>query len=679
MFVNAKATQLVALCLVVVSYYFAREPQISSTEKRELASRFAFQRHEISTQGFESGGLRTTRKVHPSLERIKSWISATGAAATLADLDQDGIENDLLLVDTRINQIIIQPCPGTEDRFPAFTLNADPLPYNEEKMSPTGSIVGDFNEDGLVDVLVYYWGRTPIIFLRRELSLSSGPSFEPTELLPPEPGLEPERWFTHAATQADIDGDGHLDLIVGNFFQDGADILNEHGTGVATVMHAGKSKAKNGGGAKLFIWRSSPSDSTPTPQFRNASDVLEQICGKGWVLAAGAVDLDFDGLPEIYLAHDFGPDRLLHNRSTPGQPAFALCEGVRNWTTPKSFVLGKDSFKGMGMGFGDVNGDGFFDIYVSNIADEWALQESHFLWASTGQTTDFQQGIAPYIQSSESYGLSRSGWGWDSRLIDFDNDGQLDAVQATGFAKGQAPADPSKLSLIDQLLFRLGFLDHGINRWPELQALGTTNDRMIHDPRFWPKFQPPTADLSGYNTNPFFARTASGRFVNIASELGIDDAFNTRGIAVADVNADGRLDFVYANQWAPSVLLENQSSQANGFLGLHVFVPLDDQTPFSVQKGPPQKITSARRAIGTIARLHLPDGKVRVAHADGGSGHSGHGSQSIHFGLGSNTDQEFEVELQWRASDGTFQTETIQVAPGWNTVVLGATRKGGVL
>ena len=97
MFVNAKATQVVALCLVFVSYYFAREPEISSTEKRELAARFAFQRHEISTQGFESGGLRTTRKVHPSLERIKSWISATGAAATLADLDQDGIENDLLL------------------------------------------------------------------------------------------------------------------------------------------------------------------------------------------------------------------------------------------------------------------------------------------------------------------------------------------------------------------------------------------------------------------------------------------------------------------------------------------------------------------------------------------------------------------------------------------------------
>ena len=54
--------------------------------------------------------------------------------------------------------------------------------------------------------------------------------------------------------------------------------------------------------------------------------------------------------------------------------------------------------------------------------------------------------------------LARSGWGWDCRLADFDNDGLLEAVQAVGFIKGK------------------------VNRWPELQALGTSNDRLIHDP-----------------------------------------------------------------------------------------------------------------------------------------------------------------------------------------------------
>ena len=75
-------------------------------------------------------------------------------------------------------------------------------------------------------------------------------------------------------------------------------------------------------------------------------------------------------------------------------------------------------------------------------------------------------------RAAEALGLSRSGWGWDCRLADFDNDGVLEAVQAVGFIRGK------------------------INRWPELQSLGTSNSRMVHDPRFWPNFKP-GADLSG--------------------------------------------------------------------------------------------------------------------------------------------------------------------------------------
>jgi hypothetical protein len=89
-------------------------------------------------------------------------------------------------------------------------------------------------------------------------------------------------------------------------------------------------------------------------------------------------------MPEIYIGNDFGPDRLLHNESTPGHLKFRLLEGKRHFTDPKSFVLGHDSFKGMGCDFGDLNQDGLLDIYVSNIADKFALAESHFLWQSTG-------------------------------------------------------------------------------------------------------------------------------------------------------------------------------------------------------------------------------------------------------------------------------------------------------
>ncbi len=109
------------------------------------------------------------------------------------------------------------------------------------------------------------------------------------------------------------------------------------------------------------------------------------------------------------------------------------------------------------------------------------LQESHFLWLSTGDKDAMQHGKAPYVQASERMGVSRSGWGWDARMADFDNDGKLEIVQATGFVRGK------------------------INRWPELQSLGTSNDSLIHDPRLWPSFKPGD-DVSGGNETAFFVQ-----------------------------------------------------------------------------------------------------------------------------------------------------------------------------
>ena len=97
------------------------------------------------------------------------------------------------------------------------------------------------------------------------------------------------------------------------------------------------------------------------------------------------------------------------------------------------------------------------------------------------------------------------------------NDGQNEALQATGFVKGE------------------------VDRWAELQELAMGNDELLANLEVWPSFQPGD-DLSGYEVNPLFATDKSGFFHDISGIAGTDHKQVTRGIATSDFDMDGDLD-----------------------------------------------------------------------------------------------------------------------------------------
>jgi hypothetical protein len=637
-----QSARVVALVVIGILYALARVPSVAEAERARLADRFRFERQGLLE--LPGAAARTVRQVHPALRHISAWISSVGAGVALNDLDGDGLPNDVAYVDTRTDQVIVAPVPGTGRRFPPFELEPSPLRYDSSTMAPMGCLPGDFNEDGRLDVVVYYWGRTPVAFLRTDGPVLSKKGYVPRELVPGG-----ERWFSNAATQADVDGDGHIDLIFGQYFPDDSHILDATAVGTSPMQDS-MSRAYNGGRKRLLLSAGGTCGSEPTVSFHEAKGVFPEEVDLGWTLALGAADLDGDLLPEIYFANDFGPDRLLHNRSQRGKPAFALLEGRKTLLSPSSKVLGRDSFKGMGVDFADIDGDGIMDIYVSNIATEFALLESHFAFLGTGEPGLMARGTAPFVDRSEPLGLSRSGWGWEARLADFNNDGAVEALQATGFVRGS------------------------VNRWAELQEVAMGNDLFLHDPRSWHRFRPGD-DLSGHPRNPFFTRGGDGRFVDIAADLGLLEPGVSRGIATADVDGDGRLDFAVANQWAPSSFYRNQSSHHNSYLGLHLRFPVpfeEDSAPTEVHSGHPAPQVRERPAIGAAATIVLPNDRRLIGQVDGGSGHSGKRSPDLHFGLGTLDPQtRLRVELRWRDPGGKVRRETLELSPGWYTVRLG--------
>ena len=140
-------------------------------------------------------------------------------------------------------------------------------------------------------------------------------------------------------------------------------------------------------------------------------------------------------------------------------------------------------------------------------------------------------------------------------------------------------------------------------------------------------------------------------------------------------NGDGRLDYIVANQWEDSIFFRNVANNPeNAFLGLHLLLPTKahPRTQSSVLRGQPQSPILGYPAIGALVTLHLENGKTVVSQVDGGNGHSGSRSKSIHFGLGvRSSSKPIELEVMWRTSSGKLMQEKFAVEPGWSTILLG--------
>ena len=633
---QSHAAKIATTSIALVLYALATPRDISAQDRNVLVAGLRF-KADYLTPADNGQPMRDIRDVHPSLRQIDAWISSVGAGVALADIAGTGRPADICLVDARNNSVSVLPSPGTGERYHSFALQTPVAGYDQRTIAPMGCLPADVNEDGRMDLVVYYWGRTPVVFLRNDTRELTAGAFTAKEIV-----ADREIWNTNAAILADIDGDGHPDLLFGNYFREGDRVLDAAATGSFDMQHS-MSRADNSGSKRLLLWQGAGSD---TVRYRDASDAFTPEMKSGWTLALAARDLDGDlikaneeelgkyrQLPEIYVANDFGPDRLLLNRSTPGTPRFTLVEGTRGFSTPRSKVLGRDSFKGMGVDFGDVAGDGRPAIAVSNISSPYALLESHFLFVNTGEDTAWTRGEAPYRDESYSRGTWTSNWAWDIKFADVLNSSRPSLFQAIGFVRGTT------------------------NRWPELQELAMGNDELLSHSRVWPRFSRQD-DLSGQDHDRLFIPDSRGKFHDVWPLLGLDTGTVSRGIATGDVFGDGRLAVVIARQWSPSLFLRNESSKTGRAISIDLRVP--------------GAVAGTRAAIGAEVRLRLPDGRILTSVVDGGSGHGGRRAPDIHFGVGQALANElFDVNIVWRDETGV-RSEIVSLTPGRFQIVLGA-------
>lgn len=369
----------------------------------------------------------------------------------------------------------------------------------------------------------------------------------------------------------DYDNDGYLDLLFANYFRpvNLLDLKDPH------VLPNDLDNATNGGGVTL--WRN-----TGKGTFEDVTEKAGMGKVTGWALDVGHGDFNNDGLQDIYIACDYGTDHVFFNN---GNGSFReVTEKATGW----------DTKKGMNVDIADYDNDGRLDIYVTNITDEY-MKECNMLWHNNGDGT--------FTDVAKETGTCETGWGWGAKFADLDNDGWQDLFVANGLrSAGKGSYVP--LVLLVLTTPRLDITD--VNNWPNIGNLS------------W----------SGYQKKRLFRNLGNGAFQEIAAEAGVDNDLDGRGIAVADLDNDGRLDLVQTNANQPLLLYHNVTAKAGNWVELKLI-----------------GVKSNRDAIGARIRLEA-GGAVQIREVNGGSGYAAQSMRRVHFGLRGATKID-RLEIRW--------------------------------
>lgn len=228
------------------------------------------------------------------------------------------------------------------------------------------------------------------------------------------------------------------------------------------------------------------------------------------------------------------------------------------------------AFAGMGIDFQDYNNDGYPDLFITDLANQ-----KYALFKNDGDGTfDYES----YVSGVAGITLLHSGWG--TKFFDYDNDGLKDLIVAQGHDMDNVQLTYPDLHYKEPLLL--------------LRNMG------------------------------------NGKFVDVSKESGaiFHEAWAGRGLAVGDLNNDGREDLVVTTNDGPAYVILNETPTKNHWLELYLVGH-----------------KSNRDAIGAVIKLTTSKGSQWWTVSTAGS-YLSSSDKRAHFGLGMATEAK-TIEIQW--------------------------------
>jgi enediyne biosynthesis protein E4 len=516
---------------------------------------------------------------HSGKPAQKDWIvSGMGGGTIVLDYDGDG-RMDLLIVDgtmlTEKGELQYDDEWRTRlyrneggMRFTDVTRQAG----IDVKAFGFGGASCDYDGDGRPDVYVCTWGRNHLLRNRGD------GTFEDVTDRAGVAGADDD--MSTACCWGDVDGDGIPDLYVANYIDQWKFIkqCREKGLPGRNAEFRGNKvyvgpPGLTGQQDRLYL-------GSPDGTFREVTkERLPPEDPLRYGFQPVMSDFDNDGDLDIYVANDTQPNYLYVNDGKGKFTDFAVEAGA-------AVDFDSRAQASMGVDVADVNRDGWLDIVVTNFSHD----HNTIYVNQTGRANRLS-----FRDMSNAYNLTRPSYlrlSWGTRLLDYDNDGELDLFIACGHVYGE----------IDTFEATTG-------------STYKQRNLLMHNDG------PPRFTLTD--------KTDVG-----GPAFGIKRVW--RGAAFGDFDDDGDMDvFVTALNDVPA-LLRNDGGNRNGFIAFRL-----------VGAG------RMRDPCGARVTVELDDGRTRVEELHHGASFCGDNDPRLFFGLGSGKRAK-RVSVRW--PDGTTQS-----------------------
>ena len=352
-----------------------------------------------------------------------------------------------------------------------------------------GITSADYDNDGNVDLYVTNFG-TNVLYRNN----GDGTFTDVTK----SAGVGDNGWSSSACF-LDYNLDGHLDLFVVNYLVYSVDVpyppCGEDG--IHTYCHPSLFE-----GAPDRLYRNNGDGTfTDVSQAAGVGDIGGMFHGKG--LGVVSADFNNDGAPDLYVANDDTRNDFFYNNGDGTFREISLLAGC-------AYSFNGVAQAGMGVATGDYNGDGWFDIFVTNLS-----YETNALYRNNGDGT-FTDVIYEAHLGKESYLFVGFGTG----LFDADNDGWLDLFIANGHI---------------------------------LDNIEDTHDILTYR-------QP----------DQLFRNKADGTFQEVSESAGayFQNLAVSRGTLFGDYDNDGDIDMLVTQSNGPVTLLRNETETQNNYVSI---------------------------------------------------------------------------------------------------------------